>query len=161
MGAFIYRMPAGIAGDVTRREHAKIEPQVMDATYPVLAFGVPVVMVDGEIRNMPVGAVYTDVYGFIVRPYPSQAESSEALAVATPDPTKICDILVSGYMTVLCVNGTPAKNGLVYFRNAAGDPAEAIGQVEAESSDDNTVLTGATFMGTGDADGNVEIKFNV
>ena len=159
--AFIYRMPAGIAGDVTRREHAKIEPQVMDATYPVPAFGVPVTMVGGEIRTMPLGSVYTDVYGFIVRPYPSQAESSEALAVATPDPTKICDILVSGYMTVLCVNGTPAKNDVVYFRNAAGTPAETIGQVEAETSADNTVLTGAVFMGAADADGNVEIKFNV
>jgi hypothetical protein len=159
--AFIYRMPAGIPGDVTRREHAKIEPQIMDATYPVLEFGVPVKIVSGEVRCMAVGEVYTDVYGFIVRPYPSQMASSEALGAATPDPTKICDILVSGYMTVHCVNGTPAKNNPVYFRHAAGSPAETIGQIEAGSLTDNTILTGAVFMGEADSDGNVEIKFNV
>lgn len=159
--AFVTRMPAGIPGDVTRMEHATIEPHIMDANYPVTKFGVPVKLVSGKIRCMAAEEVYTDVYGFLVRPYPSQSTTSEALGAATPDPTKICDVLRRGYMTVDCVNGTPTKNGDVYFRHAAGSPAELIGQIEAGSLTDNTILTGAKFMGTGDADGNVEIAFNI
>ena len=162
MTAFIYRMPAGIAGDVTRHEASKIEPQLMDASYPVTEFGVPVKMVSGKVRPMPSGATYADVYGFSVRPYPSQMAASEAIGAATPDVNKgIIDILVSGYMTVKVKNGTPTKNAAVYFRASAGSPAELIGQLEAGSLSNNTILTGATFVGTGDADGNVEIKFNV
>lgn len=159
--AFIYRMPAGIAGDVTRHEHSKIEPQQFDANYPVLAFGVPVKMVSGKIRPMADGDVYTAVYGFLVRPFPSQMATSEAIGVATPDMTKIADVLVSGYMTIKVANGVAVKDADVYFRHAAGSPAETIGQVEAGTLTDNTVLTGAKFMGTGDSDGNVEIKFNI
>jgi hypothetical protein len=161
MTAFIYNMPAGIPGDVSRKEHSKIEPQLFDASYPVTKFGVPVKMVSGKIRPMLGEESYADVYGFLVRPYPSQMATSEAIATATPDVTKIADVMVSGYMMVKCINGTPTKDAAAYFRHAAGSPAELIGQIEAGSLTDNTILTGAIFMGTGDADGNVEIKFNV
>jgi hypothetical protein len=159
--AFIYRMPAGIPGDVTRHEHSDIEPHPMDATYPVLAFGVPVKLVAGEVRAMTAEDVYTAVYGFLVRPFPSQMATSEAIGVATPDPTKICDVLVRGYMTVKVINGTPAHGDAVYFRHAVGSPVETIGQIEAGSLANNTILTGAIFLGGADADGNVEIAFNI
>ena len=162
--AFIYRMPAGIAGDVTRLEHAKIEPQLMDSSYPVLLFGVPVKMVSGKVRPMAAGDS-SQPYGFSVRPYPSQMAASEALGAATPDPTKgIIDVLVSGYMTVLVAEGVPVKDGAVYYRSQAGSPAANVGRIEVDSSGSpttNVAITGAVFMGTGDADGNVEIKFNV
>ena len=48
--AFIYRMPAGIAGALTRAEHALVEPQIMDTDYPVTVFGVPVKISSGKIR---------------------------------------------------------------------------------------------------------------
>lgn len=163
--AFIYRMPAGIAGDVTRHESAKIEPQQMDESYPVTQFGVPVKMTSGKIRPMAL----TDTeqpYGFLVRPFPSQAGNANSplgTAVA-PDATKICDILVSGYMTVDCQNGSPAKNGTPYYRKTDTSPDLLIGGVEVVSggnSSELTAITGARFMGAADDDGNVEIAFNV
>jgi hypothetical protein len=116
--SFIYRMPAGIAGDVTRREHAKIEAQLFDASYPCLHFGEPVKMVSGKIRPMAEDDT-VQPYGFLVRPYPSQMATSEALGAGTPDVTKIADVLVSGYMTVNVVEGVPSKNGPVYYRSQA------------------------------------------
>ena len=161
--AFIYRMPAGIPGDVTRREHAKIEAQQFDADYPCLRFGEPVKMTSGKIRPMVAGDT-SQPYGFLVRPYPSQMSASEAIGTSTPDVTKIADVLVSGYMTVKVAEGTPAKDGQVYYRSQAGSPAANVGRLEVDSSGSpttNIAITGCVFMGTGDADGNVEIKFNV
>ena len=160
---FVYRMPAGIAGDVTRREHAKIEPQQFDTSYPCLRFGEPVKMVSGKIRPMA-ASDSSQPYGFLVRPYPSQMASSEALGTATPDTTKVADVLVSGYMTVVVAEGTPAKDGKVYYRSQAGSPAANVGRLEVDSSGSpttNVAITNCVFMGTGDSDGNVEIKFNV
>lgn len=160
--AFVYRMPAGIAGDVTRREHATIEPHVFDASYPVTEFGLPVKLVSGEIRPIAAADTVADVqYGLLVRPYPSQMATSEALAAGTPDVTKIGDVLVRGYMTVKCNLGTPAKGGAVYVRKTAnGD--YLIGGIEAGADSAKCeALVGAIFMGSADADGNVEIAFNI
>lgn len=161
--AFIYRMPAGIPGDITRREAAKVETQQMDTDYPVTVFGVPVKMVSGKIRPMAEDDT-SQPYGFLVRPYPSQRTTNEVLGTATPDPTQLCDVLVSGYMTVKAYNDAPTKNGSVYYRSQQSSPTVLIGRVEAGSEASpatNVAITGARFMGTGDSDGNVEIAFNV
>ena len=161
--AFVYRMPAGIAGDVTRREHAKIEPHVIDAVTPPTRYGEPVKLVAGKIQPMAEGDT-GQPYGFLVRPFPGQVATSEALGTATPSTVLMCDVLVSGYMTVIVVEGSPAKDGAVYYRSQAGSPAEDVGRLEVDSSGSpttNIAITGAKFMGAGDADGNVEIKFNV
>lgn len=160
---FLYRMPAGIPGDVTRRDAAKIEQQQMDADFPVTQFGLPVKMVSGKIRPMAENDT-AQPYGFLVRPYPTQRTTNEALGAATPDPTQLCDVLVSGYMTVKNAYGTVAKNDAVYYRSQQSSPAVLIGRVEADSSGSpttNVAITGARFMGEADADGNVEIAFNV
>lgn len=163
MTAFIYRMPAGIPGDLTRREAAKVEQQQLDAAYPVTVFGVPVKMVSGKIRPMAEDDS-GQPYGFLVRPYPTQRQTNELLGVATPDLTQICDVMVSGYMTVKAYNDAPAKDGQVYYRSQQASPEVLIGRVEAGSEASpatNIAITGCRFMGTGDSDGNVEIAFNV
>jgi hypothetical protein len=156
-------MPAGIAGDVTRAEHSTIEPQIMDATTPVTVYGVPVKVVSGKIQPMGSGDVGSAIYGLLVRPYPTQnAVSAEALAAATPSTVNAADILRRGYMTVNCANPTScAKDGQVYFRNLVGSPAGVIGAIDAVDGDNTVELTGATFMGEADADGNVEIAYNI
>jgi len=162
--AFIYRMPAGIAGDVTRREHADIEAQVMDTDYPVLRYGEPVKMVSGEIRPITTDDVIGDIYGFGVRPYPIQTSTSEALATATPPTNLPFDVLRRGYMTVKVQNGTPAKNASVYVRTIeASDPtAQPIGGLEcASDGGDCFEITNAKFMGEADSNGNVEISYNL
>ena len=86
--AYITRMPAGIAGDVSRKEVAKIEPRMMDPDHPVERYGVPVKISSAGVAPLTTGdTVATDVYGFSVRPYPLQASVSEALDAGTPIPT--------------------------------------------------------------------------
>lgn len=161
--AFIYRMPAGIPGVVTRPESAKIEAQIMDSAYPVTQYGLPVKMVSGKIRPMA-ESDSSQPYGWLVKPYPAQATTNEALGVATPPASGLIDVLVSGYMSVKAAEGTPAKNGTVYYRSQQTSPAVLIGRVEVDSSGSpstNVAISLCRFMGTGDADGNVEIAFNV
>lgn len=161
--AFIYNMPAGIAGDVTRKEHSKIESHIMDANYPVTKYGIPVKMVSGKIRPMA-ASDSGQPYGFSVRPYPALSSASEALGTATPATDQPIDVLVSGYIIVDNKEGTPAKGGAVYYRSQELVDATKIGQIEAASDaspETNVAITNALFMGSADSDGNVEIKFNV
>lgn len=161
--AFVTRMPYGIAGDVTRKEHAKIEPGIIDTNYPPLRYGEPVKMVSGKIRPMAEGDT-EQPYGFLVRPYPANGATSEAIATATPNTAQVCDVLVSGYMTVKVVQGTPAKEGPVYYRSQAGSPAANVGRLETDTSGSpttNIAITGCLFMGEADSDGNVEIRYNI
>ncbi|HRU78465.1 MAG TPA: hypothetical protein P5214_08750 [Rectinema sp.] len=162
--AFITRMPAGIAGDVTRREHADIEPQVMDTDYPVLRYGEPVKMVDGKIRPITTDDDIDDIYGFGCRAYPIQTSSNEALGTGTPPTNLHFDVLRRGYMTVKVQDGTPVKNASVFVRTvAASDPvAQPIGGLECDSDGgDCFEITNAKFMGEADSDGNVEISYNL
>ena len=161
--AFLTRMPAGIPGDVTRREAARVEAQQMDPNYPVTQYGLPVKMVSGLIRPMA-ASDSSQPYGFLVRPFPLQTTSNEALGTATPPTSGICNVLVGGYMTVCVAEGTPAKNGSVYYRSQQSSPAVLIGRLETDTSGSpttNVAITGCHFMGTGDTNGNVEIAFNV
>jgi hypothetical protein len=164
--AFIYRMPGGIAGDVTRREHATIVPEIMDATTPVTLYGVPVKLVTGKVKPIASGDTLSSVaYGLLVRPFPGQVAASEAIGAGTPSIVQPADILKRGYMTVVCNLGTPAKNGIVYVRKTAHDTdttAYPIGGIEAAADSSKCeALPGGFFVGTGDADGNVEIAYNI
>lgn len=161
--AYLTRMPAGIAGDVSRKELSKIEPQVMDSTLPVTLYGVPVKMSSGKVTPIASGDAASDVYGFSVRPYPIMPSSSEALGAGTPNTNQPLDVLVSGYMTVALNAGTAAMGGSVYVRVAAsGLDAQPIGGIEAAADGGDCVaITGCVFMGAADADGNVEIRYNI
>ena len=162
--AFLYRMPAGIPGDVTRHEGARIEQQLLDADYPVTLYGLPVKMTSGKIRPMA-SADTEQPYGFLVRPYPTQVASSPNVpltSAAVPPTEGIVDVLVAGYMTVKIEENTPAKNGAVYYRKTQTSPEVLLGRLEtADVSSEGTAITGCIFMGTADSDGNVEIRFNV
>lgn len=149
--AYLYRMPSGIAGDVTRHEVAKIEAQVLDSTTPPTVFGVPVKMVSGKIK--PLASAQDVIYGWLVRPYPTGAATSEALDAGTPVAGNPCDILRSGYMTVKVTAGVAAKNVVVLFNATTG-------KVEAGASG-GTSTVNAFFMGEADANGNVEIVYNI
>lgn len=81
--AFIYRMTGGVAGDISRKEFSKAEPNVIDTNYPPLRYGEPIKMVSGKARPFTTGDDSVAVYGFGVRPYPFQAAVSEALAAGT------------------------------------------------------------------------------
>ena len=170
MPVFTTRMPAGIAGTVTRANQATIEPQIMDANYPVTVYGVPVKYVSGLVR--PIAAsdtVATVVQGFLVRPFPTQnlAAGSEALGTATPSLVNAGDIMKRGYMMIK-VNASvpsavPAKGGVVYCRKTDHGAGEyLVGGVESDADSAKCeAIPGCYFTGAMDANGNCEIAYNI
>jgi hypothetical protein len=158
-------MPAGIPGTVNRVEDATIEGGFLNASYPPTVFGIPMKIVSG--KYLPIAA--TDVIatvmvngGFLVRPYPTQRTTNEALGTSTPDTTQIASIMKRGYIMVK-VNASlpsavPTKGGVVYCREDDHGASEyLIGGIESDADDGKCeAIPGCYFTGTMDSDGNCE-----
>lgn len=174
--AFIYRMPAGIPGNISRQpEAATVETQLNDAGNPVTAFGLPAVMDSTAFALRPFGSSDTaaSIYGFVVRPFPTQGSSSNvqnSFGQGTPAVPGPIDVLKRGYINVQ-LNGTTqsTKNGTVYVRISANGANTIVGGVEAAADGSHTVaLTNAYFTGPADATptsgasaSNAEVAFNI
>ena len=124
MTAFLYRMPSGSPGSVTRANAATvIEPQVVTpsgTTGAPTAYGVPLVVdaTGGNVGNMrTIATGDTAVYGVLVRPYPTGA-SQDPLGTSTPPASGACDVLKNGYMSVI-LSGTAAA-AVAYLAAAVG-----------------------------------------
>jgi hypothetical protein len=161
--AFLYRMPAGIPGNVTRIETATIEPQQLDPTNYPTSYGVPVA-IDATTkltRKIMAGDAAAAIYGLYPRPYPTSA-SQDGLGTSTPPTNGNCGVLKRGYMSVKLNVGTATKGGIVYVRVAANGGNTIIGGIEATSDSTNTIaMPVAYFMGPADANGNTEVAFNI
>lgn len=145
--AFLYRMPAGIVGQINRASAATVEAQIMDSGTPVTGFGLPVKIVSEKVQPIGAGSVGTDVYGFLARPYPTQTTQNEALGTATPATSGICDVLLRGYMSVKLNGATAAaKKGTAYVRVANAASGKPIGGIEAAA---DVSVAGGTITGTG------------
>lgn len=171
--AFTFRMGAGFQGDVNRTHPASIEPALIAASSPPTAYGQPV-LVDATtqgVRPFAAGDQSDTVaagYGLTVRPYPSQQSSGsnfgEAnIGAAVPPATGVIDVLRAGYIMVnLPFGGSPKKGDPVYVWSKASTGGHILGTCEAAASATNTTrLLNATFNGTPDANGNVEVAFNI
>ena len=166
MVSYLTRMPAGIAGVLTRTEHATVEPGLYSASAPFTAFGLAAKLSSGAYVPFSGGEAATALAGINVKPFPYQSSStaSDALGVATPSQTGgIGSFLKRGYMTILLNGGaTVAKGGQVYIRVAAAATGKPIGGFEGAADSTNTVApAGLTFMGPADANGNEEIAYNI
>lgn len=160
--AILYRMAQGIPGDVSRASVSTIESQPLASGTPFPGYGLPGKISGGAF--VPVSAVGdTAPYGLLVRPFPTTGpDASDPLGTAVPPTTGVANILRRGYMTVKCNAGTPALGGAVYIRYANGVTATPVGGIEAAAVASTTVaLTNAIFTGAADANGNVEIAFNI
>ncbi len=155
--SFIFtRMPSGFPGEVTRLHSAVLEPGIVgDAD---IAFGAPVKLSDSKLVPLEAGDTAADLYGFIARTYPFQGGASVNTEPVAPAGMP-ADVLRSGYMAAPLASGTGSKGGTVYVRisDASGSP----GDIEAELVADETVAVNAIFMGDADADGIVEIAYNI
>jgi hypothetical protein len=169
----LYRMAAGIPGDVGRREHCTIEPVIMNTATPPTAYGQPVKLVSGQLEPIATGDTLASViYGFLVRPYPTNgSQQSVPLGTAvSPNPYDIGNVLKRGYMSALVTSGgataptSIAKGAAVYICTTTGGGRTA-GDIEAGSNGSgggaNSVLSTAYFMGPADSAGNVEIGWNI
>lgn len=169
--AFQFRMGAGFPGDVNRTHPATIEPVLIDATSPPTAFGQPVLVdpTSQGVRPFAAGdTAITTAYGMSVRPYPFQQSSasnfgSAAFGTGAPPATGVMDVLRAGYiMAKLPTGETSVKGGAVYVWCAASTGVHVQGGIESAASAGNTAaLAGVTFNGAPDADGTVEVVFNV
>ena len=170
--ALTYRAPAGIPGAVTRMEHATIEAGILNASYPPLKFGIPMKLASGHYVPVASTDTLTSVMpngGILVRSFPMQRTTNEALGTAVPDlsVTTVVNILKRGYICVK-VNASlpsavPAKGGIVYVRKTDHGAAEyPYGGIESDADSAKCeALPGAYFTGTMDADGNCEIAYNI
>ncbi|MFJ7312528.1 hypothetical protein ACIQVE_07105 [Pseudomonas sp. NPDC098747] len=157
--SILYRMSAGIPGDVTRASQSTIEPVQLNASNPFSVFGVPGKIVGGKLVPLADGDAAGVIYGFLVRAYPYTGSTFTAIMGPT---NTVGDVLRRGYMTVKLNAGTASKAGQVHVRITAATADKPIGGIEAVADSSNTVaLTGATFMGAADASGNVEIAYNI
>ena len=161
--AFLYRMPAGIPGQVNRFSAATVEPQLLDTTNFPTVYGVPVAIdaTSKNTRKIMAGDTAASVYGMYVRPYPTNS-GTDPIGTSTPPVAGICNVLKRGYMSVQLNGATAAaKNGTVYVRTAVGT-GSIIGGIEAAADSTNTfAMANAYFTGPADANGNVEIGFNI
>jgi len=156
--SFLYRMPSGIPGDVSRKSHSTIEAHMAVAGFA--AFGLFGKMdANGKFAPLATGDTAANVYGLIVRSYPTQT-AQNALGAAVPS-AGFNDVLRRGYMTVKCNAGTAKAGGKVFVRIATGTEAKPIGGIEAVADSTNTIEVNATFMHAADASGNVEISYNI
>jgi hypothetical protein len=162
MTAYLYRMPSGIPGDVSRPSQSTIETGFFNPSNPFSAYGLPGKIVSGQFVPLAANDPASVVYGFLVRPFPTTgANASDPLGTSVPPTSGECNILRRGYLTVLNVAGTPALNGAVYSRIAAASSPTFIGDIEAAAVSGDTIQLNATFMNAGDASGNVEIGYNI
>ncbi len=165
MVAYLYRMPAGIPGEITRTGRSVVEPNLIDANYPPTTFGSFVKIVGGLIRTIAASDAASVVYGLLVRPFPtSSTVAGQALAAGVPSLTDPCSVLRSGYINVKLARGTAVRGGGVGLRVTAG--THVVGEIEdltnvGAGDTDCVQVVGATFMGSADANGNVEIGFNL
>lgn len=177
--AYQYAMPAGIPGVANRLggRMPEIEAQVMDPTNPLPFFGIAgqIDVATSFFRKMAAGDA--TIYGFLVRPYPTQPSTatgiSGSVALGTPavppQNQGTVDVMKSGRMTVLLqannagVVTNPVKNGVIYICIQNPPAGGVVGGVLGAADGGNTIAlpAGSYFMGGPDASGNVEIAFNI
>jgi hypothetical protein len=172
MVAFLYRMGNAIAGDYNREAAGgTIEPGVADPANPIAAYGLPVVLDTAGTRGVQTGDTAVNLYGVIVRPYPTQATPPATLGAqqllstpAVPPTQGTIDILRRGYVGVAVNSGSASsavKGSAVYIWTAATTTGHTEGGFEAASSGGNTIAAPATFMGPVDSNNLTELAWNI
>jgi hypothetical protein len=143
------------------RGGATVEPQVLDSSNQPSAFGQAVVLDATSHKLRAFGASDTAALGFLVRPYPTTSGDDFGPA-QTFAGGQVVGVMRRGYMSVQLNAGTATNGGKVYVRIANASAGKPVGGLEAAAVTDETVeLTNAKFTGAADADGNVEIEFNL
>lgn len=164
--AFTFRMPAGIPGAINRTNSATVEAQVLDTVNFPTAYGVPVAIdaTSNKTRKIIAGDTPASIYGMYVRPFPTGGTATDPMGVSTPPVAGICNVLKRGYIMVQLGGTAPAvKNGTIYVRVANAAAGKPLGGIEAASDATNTIAIAGNsyFSGPADANGNVEIAFNI
>jgi hypothetical protein len=140
---FPFRMPEGFPGMVTRTHPDWIEAVLQDASKPATYYGQAVVA-DGAapegVRVLAAGdSALTQVYGFVVRPFPIQQPTTlnyGAIALGAnvaPPPTGAIDVMRMGSMMVTFQGAAqPHKGSAINICIVAGT-GYVVGGVSADT----------------------------
>lgn len=166
MVAYLKRMDAGIPGTISRADSLTVEQNIQNPAAPITAYGMLAKLVGGKVSPLVSGDAATLVYGLAARPYPQQSFTNGFGASAPPlaSMAPMIDILRRGYMSISLSSGggVSAKGGAVYYRVATASAGKPLYGFEAVADGANTILVaGAIFNGPADANGNVEIQYNI
>lgn len=168
--SYLKQAPTGVPGDITRPDESNVEPIMLvgvgdPLVYPA-ALGVPLKLVTGGAQQFNGGEeTKASFAGILVREAPGLSggiASDSVLTPVAPNPLQPQGMLVRGYISVLCVAGTPARGGVVYVQITAHSGANP-GDFRADGTDSGNAialdLTQATWATDGlDANLNAEIR---
>jgi hypothetical protein len=160
MTTYLYNLPAGVAGDITRQQHTVVESGFLNASAAPTAFGVPVKLVSGKFEKIAASDAATVFAGIISRIAPSiSGDLTQTFAGGTPNVSSVQGIVVKGYVNVKCPVGTPVRGASVYMRITA-DTGKAVGDLETSADSGKCVaLSGVTWAVDGkDANNVTEIR---
>ncbi|EMM5894253.1 structural cement protein Gp24 [Klebsiella michiganensis] len=160
---FLYRMPAGIAGAISRPQDLTVEPQTLDSAKAFAAYGLAGKFSAGKFVPIEAADTASVVVGIYVRPYPTASQPDKVRQIGTGF-NFAGDCMKRGYVIVnLGVDASSvALGGAVYMRVATPTASSPLGAFLAAADGENTVqITNAFFNGPGDANGNIELAFNI
>lgn len=155
----------GITGSITRPRDLTIEPVTLDAQKPFTDYGLAGKYVADKFVPLEGGDTIDKVKGILVRPYPITSVAD--LAYLGVKVNQVADNLKRGYIcvTVTAGNATTTKKGdPIYVRVAGGTKASPVGSfvLLPDATAENTPqLMKAEVMGPGEADGRIEIAYNL
>ncbi|HFZ0487773.1 TPA: hypothetical protein ACIJOS_004589 [Citrobacter koseri] len=159
----LYRMSSGIAGAISRPQDLTVEPHVLDSTKPFAAYGLGGKIAEGKFVPVESGDTATVLAGIFVRPYPTASQPDKVRQIGSGF-NFTGDNLKRGYVTVNIGGDASAValNALVYMRVDNPTDSSPLGAFLAAADGENTVqITNAYFNGPGDADGNIELAYNI
>lgn len=165
MTAYLYRMPVGIAGAISRPQDLTVEPVILKSASAFPAYGLAGKFdADGFFVPLADGDTADKVKGIYVRPYPTTSQPDMVRQVGT-DKNFPADAMKRGYLTVNVGSDASAikKGAPVYIVISHDDTIDVpLGGFVATLIADKTVaLPNAEFTGAGDADGNAEISWKI
>lgn len=165
MTAYLYRMPVGIAGAISRPQDLTVEPVILTSSNAFPAYGLAGKYdTDGYFVPLADGDTADKVKGIYVRPYPTTSQPDMVRQIGT-DKNFPGDAMKRGYMTVnLGADASTIKKGDTVYVVVSLDSSIDVplgGFMSTSISGKNVALTNAEFTGAGDADGNAEISWKI
>ncbi|QIP56838.1 structural cement protein Gp24 [Hafnia alvei] len=163
--AYLIRMPLGIVGAITRPRDTTIELVTLDHSKLFNAYGLVGKYVSDKFVPLEDGDTIDKVKGILVRPYPITSQAD--LAYLGIQANQVGDNLKRGYICVKATAGnasTAKKGDPIYVRVAGGTDASPVGSfvlVQDTNAANTPQLANAEVMGAGEADGRVEIAYNI
>ncbi|MGO2306090.1 MAG: structural cement protein Gp24 [Providencia sp.] len=158
---YLYRMPVGIAGAISRYHDLTVEPVLLRSDNSFLSYGLVGKYEGDYFVPLAEGDKADVIQGVYVRPYPT-TETGDFVRQVGKEKNFPGDALKRGYMTVTVADASTIKKGAKVFVRVKATDTEPLGSFSNTLIADETVeLPNAQFTGSGDASGNAEISYKI